>query len=107
MFSMIPMDDLISWHVMIMIPKPNIPLMNSNIYGYHGALALLLNMYLKPLLRELFKQDELMAYLFDLHPKDLLNDTIEFLQFSKINSNISDIQTVMNVLIKHPNPKKK
>eukprot|EP01084_Bolivina_argentea_P283855 486267_1 len=105
MFSMIPMDDnSIAWHVMLTIPKPNQPSINSN-KSKDGALALNLNMKVKPVLRELQKQDQLISYLFDLQPKDLVNDTIEFLQFSKINSSISDIQGAMNVLIKHPNPK--
>ncbi len=55
-----------------------------------------------PVLRELLKQDQLMAYLINLEPSDLVNDTIKFLQFAVFasqNSTIPEIQNAVNVLM--------
>eukprot|EP01084_Bolivina_argentea_P081125 146922_1 len=106
MFAIIPNNDTLSWHVTIEIPKPQNIINSSGYENNKDVRSLDLNLKIKviPVLRELFQQDQIMQYLFDLEPQDLINDTIEFLQFAQRNSNISDIQNALNVLITYHNP---
>ena len=101
-----------SYYVYIEIPKPQRAeralesRMSVNPHQNQQVASLEHNLKIKviPALRELYGRDELMDYLFNLEPGDLVKDTIDFLGYVQQKSN-SDVRNAKNVLISYPNPK--